>query len=1248
MYAVNLYVFQRREDNLLALVYGFALEIGEAGPGPWKSLQFKGSRRWKLICFRRLMEREELNEFLGQFSSARQVAIEGKIILTPKWEVRPAIYVPGREEHVEGGKSLTDRTARGRIYYALGKTSYLEKLFPADKINREEVKKELEKLAAILQEEVGIELLGRDRERFGNLEIYDGLDGFSLLEPPGLHMEMVREIKAHPERSWQKQPVSRGVKIWADETMGENLPVWINVTLYNGRGDSKTIVADKLMQLTRAGKPVTVEAAEPISSLAVKVWTQKGEILHYSCSHLIRSINIDLNVKTGERKIIDPWSEKLPRKYREQVEKFDTFSGETIKIGGYPFDPWIPEGERFKQMLSSLFTPPSRSRFFEATQPGQVSFFNYLQSLTERNEVQKVIFVDPFFGAEAALQLLPRLKRQSSLAVEVITSLVDKKVSRDDATPPLEQMKAALQRNKTLLPSRLKVYNVQNQQATEQQFHDRFLLLETRNGMEGWILGNSFHSQSQNYPALMVELPENVLGEILHYLDQLRQGNDPGKKEARSVILWDSKAGGEEAGDGRQDLLPGNLDPFPHWEWIPKLLTAECADSLEALEQIIKQGYLEVSQGVARWLTADKKRPEIISRVKNCLEKLLAGDNTEGQITSLFNCLAHWTYRGAGFSAADILVKDKRITAHLLRVLHNVKNEIENHLAEKEKQWLQLKKVYDDFSEDAESYRECLILYEHAFEFDSLLKEKAFFADFLWYVDPQVYYQELDRNWVLLSHWLYILFRRKDFSNYQGSKIATRFISLRFLSFSFFPEESPEKTFTLEKEPLPAELKLKTFMTLLGIQRKERQEKLAAYIPAFIGEAGLDEREILPFLAGIQHPLLARLADDLDDSRPELAKAVREHIVQSFVNDLTAKEPLYFHYSLDYPKTGRMVEASFKIYRPTWCEWYREQFLPRLKWREYKDPFLRFSHYTRWYTESIRLLWALLVGLIYLEKLSATQEIDPDQADVLKEIIDHFERYLVPNIWHLPLREILLDDVLYMMGLLSEKLNLNEHQKKLVALIDRRQVQLPRKLNVYLSSLEIFKNHKQKVLEILDSPTLTLWLGQDSISRLQWVADRIKKFSNQLDTRDKELIQSLQLKILSLIDEISDDPLDLLWKLKLNNPLEFPSEWGKWADILKVDYTSLKKAWQKETDTRFFGKLLALGLYLFGSLEGFQSWLHAGFHYPEATPRDNSELRDDIQKDFYGQNNSPWYRILNGYREQVLEELVRHLVGIPR
>lgn len=142
---------------------------------------------------------------------------------------------------------------------------------------------------------------------------------------------------------------------------------------------------------------------------------------------------------------------------------------------------------------------------------------------------------------------------------------------------------------------------MQNEQATEQQFHDRFLLLETKGGIEGWILGNSFNSQSRRYPAVMVELPADVLEKVEEYVEGLRAGNVPGREEARSVVLWDAEGVKRHSQEEKPEVLPGNLRAFPGWEDILCFFPVSGADARDALRQIIELGYLETSGEAASW-----------------------------------------------------------------------------------------------------------------------------------------------------------------------------------------------------------------------------------------------------------------------------------------------------------------------------------------------------------------------------------------------------------------------------------------------------------------------------------------------------------------------------------------------------------------------------------------------------------------------------------------------------------------------
>ena len=183
--------------------------------------------------------------------------------------------------------------------------------------------------------------------------------------------------------------------------------------------------------------------------------------------------------------------------------------------------------------------------------------------------MKKATFVDPFFGIDAASRILTRISNQL-IEAEVITSLVDIQKSEDANSENVKhcEMASFLKQNASLLPDNLKVLNIQNENATEQQFHDRFLLLEKEDGLQGWILGNSYHSQAQRYPAVMVELPNDVLKEVEDYVEGLRSGKVAGRKEARCVVIWDSCNRNKSCNEKNQEILPGNLQSSQGWDEI--------------------------------------------------------------------------------------------------------------------------------------------------------------------------------------------------------------------------------------------------------------------------------------------------------------------------------------------------------------------------------------------------------------------------------------------------------------------------------------------------------------------------------------------------------------------------------------------------------------------------------------------------------------------------------------------------------
>jgi len=241
-------------------------------------------------------------------------------------------------------------------------------------------------------------------------------------------------------------------------------------------------------------------------------------------------------------------------------------------------------------------------------------------------------------------------------------------------------------------------------------------------------------------------------------------------------------------------------------------------------------------------------------------------------------------------------------------------------------------------------------------------------------------------------------------------------------------------------------------------------------------------------------------------------------------------------------------------------------------------------------------------------------------------IFNYFKEYLHPAIWTLPSDQLLLDDVLYSLAILTEHGKLQEENQALLDLIEDKNVSLIRKLSVYFSTQTIFFRSIDQINSMLKSGIFLHSLGEQSMGRLKWISDVLQEFIKNCDTEtEAEEIRSLQSNIMNLIKLASDDMLPLLWKLDLGNPLDVNSQWGKWADTLKVMPHELKNAWTEGQGYEFFLKLIGLGLYLNGDLEAFQQWLHEKHH---------------------GLEQTEWERIQDGKGEKVLEEIYRELSGL--
>lgn len=1119
MYLINLYTFYRKSNNFHGLVYGFALDVGESNPADWRQYNIDGTSAWKLRCFWSTIDSNQLDNLLDNAKAKGHLVVNKSLITVPKWLQRPVVLLPSRNELHEGKKALTNRMSRARIYYATNKINYFENLFYPNNITSDVVKTTmLKKLEDNIAEESGIRLFSDDSDRFGNMEIYNSLDSGSLLEPSSFHVKVLKKSKNHPDYPCQKEPHAIGIKIWCEDKLKQHMPLLVNASWYSDSSNRRTLLMDEFKQLRCPGQVVTFTCEEPPSFFELKIWSTEGQLLYRSRNPLLRCIQTDIIVNTCSMKVIDSWSKKLPAKYRDTVEGVEPFSKETLYIGGNTFEPWLAECESFSRYLHDIFASnapcPSKSQFFPGTQEGEVEFFKYLQALLEEAGVKKATFIDPFFGIDAASRILTRISNQH-VEAEVITSLVDIQKSEDANSENVKhcEMASFLKQNASLLPDNLKVLNIQNESATEQQFHDRFLLLEKEDGLQGWILGNSYHSQAQRYPAVMVELPNDVLKEVEDYVEGLRSGKVAGRKEARCVVIWDSCNRNKSCNEKNQEILPGNLQGLQGWDEIVDAFSVSASNPREALQKIIDLEYFKSNSQRNSWEVKEEKKNEICSSIKDYTMRLLGSSNPDyNKIDVFFKALAHWIYLGSGFSVKDIIVGGNAVADYMAHVLSSLKDMLSNRINSVALELAHIKAAYERISEEPKSYSECLGLMQYYDVATSLLHENYFFAEYLYLVDFNRYLEELEHNWVLFPHFLNQLIENKiSYENLTG-QVGSRFAVFSWLAYHLWSENFSE---TWKNMSIDRDCKVKAFLTYLKTLDINEQEKLLAETAVLIKDSALPDGAVLSFMTDLSYQVAAKLADLLDEFSLSLAQAVRQHTLDSWISRLIVKEE-QFVYSVDQKNLKIIAEITAKLYGDNWSEWYINHFLNKLSWKRYNKPLYCFTNFSCWHNDSLRLLLALLFGLVYLER----GDLDKDEyREVLIEIKDRFARYLAPHIWQLTYAPYVsysvsvLDEVIRLLGRLSSEID-DTLCEECLRIVEEQRVPLPRGLVMYLSSNKTFAKRKKRICAVLDSPLLDRWLGEEDSKQLEYIIDLLDMLTNEVPAQDRKIICMMREKLI--------------------------------------------------------------------------------------------------------------------------------------
>ena len=479
--------------------------------------------------------------------------------------------------------------------------------------------------------------------------------------------------------------------VWVEPPLARQSPLLIGCRLFNGHPrQSRTLLQNEVKRWPGSGNvPLRFTAAEPISSYELCVWDEEsGRLLAQQDEWVLRRINAELAIADPSRFVSTEWDRSLPDRLRRMVVEETGVTHEPLIIGDYRADPWVAAEDNKRVLMHQLGTEIGASRFFPAGDEHHVVAMLFLARLMNLKGIQKVLLADPYLDESAVNALLVRVRDvpevvllsshdqpqpaeqenwwKGSLGWTALYGLgfaVDwcqRKQSPPATVEPTVALVAACDEHVGALPTKVSVINVRSAEGKGNQFHDRNIIVEFKNGArEVWNLTNSLSMVARRFP-LSITLSDRCVGQaVADHLTQLQSGNVPGKPNLQSDVLWEKPT----------RTLPLAAAPPVRFQGEDSILQVLAPDVEPGhrLTQALNRGLLEPEVGPERttWRVPPTANVEVAAKGAAAVRS--AGDNA----VDMLRVLGEWEYFGGlnerdyGFGSAAVPIAEVAIRAIL-------------------------------------------------------------------------------------------------------------------------------------------------------------------------------------------------------------------------------------------------------------------------------------------------------------------------------------------------------------------------------------------------------------------------------------------------------------------------------------------------------------------------------------------------------------------------------------------------------
>jgi hypothetical protein len=415
-----------------------------------------------------------------------------------------------------------------------------------------------QKALEFLKDQTGLDFTAVDASRLGNVE-WISLPAADSHERGDVRFDIERENTGRDVRA-----TAVNVRVAPGRLPG-GTPILVRCRVIAGHEPATDECIPSVV-----GEGLRFPLTHEITAVLITIWrldnAGRGHLWFEDQVPLIRQISFAMGLMGLGGSLETEWSASLKtsrKSIRERADRVRAIQQVHYESPGNVgrWAAWESAQREGAELARRLFPNKSSAHFFARgwtdQGPGDLSFVEWLRSLTDDTSVASMILVDPFFDDHGVREFLARVK---GTQIEYVVLTNTQLPSSDDPQPPPAEVSTAPServpqralriatecKNMRGIVSRLqfRIVDLRSKgQGNKQLFHDRYLLTFRRDrGLSaGFNLSNSIQGATRRAPLLVTPIPADVLEDVGGYVGDLLEADPRVVGEAYVTEIISSK-----------------------------------------------------------------------------------------------------------------------------------------------------------------------------------------------------------------------------------------------------------------------------------------------------------------------------------------------------------------------------------------------------------------------------------------------------------------------------------------------------------------------------------------------------------------------------------------------------------------------------------------------------------------------------------------------------------------------------------